>query len=240
MTDNADRLGDTARPIEQQSVVELVLAEVRRLILDGSLPAGAPLSITDLANRLQVSHIAVRELLRLLEGECLVELRRSRSAVVAQLSTNDLEGIFHLRAVLESEIMARATKVYTDADIAWIQAAWAALERRPEDNAETLSERHIEFHRRLYLPAMNDWDRRLGDIVWQASDRYMYLILGSAMPMDDPMHFRDVHTELLEAARARSARMARRAVAEHLRSGVELLAAHLDAAAGSQLPETAV
>ena len=167
-------------------------------------------------------------------------LALSRSAVVAQLSTNDLEGIFHLRAVLESEIMARATKVYTDADIAWIQAAWAALERRPEDNAETLSERHIEFHRRLYLPAMNDWDRRLGDIVWQASDRYMYLILGSAMPMDDPMHFRDVHTELLEAARARSARMARRAVAEHLRSGVELLAAHLDAAAGSQLPETAV
>jgi DNA-binding GntR family transcriptional regulator len=229
----ADPAVDTARyspgprPVAQKSVVELVIDEVRRSILEGSLAPGAPVSIADLSNRLQVSHIPVREALRRLEGEGLIELRRSRSAVVASLSPEDLHHVFHLRALLEADLMARAVKAYTDEDIEKLEAAYDALKRRPDDSAEDLSTRHTYFHHLLYAPAASDWDWRLYDILWQAGERYMYLILGSTILDGSPTLFREVHTDLLEAARARSVRHARKAVSEHLQSGIELVGSRL-------------
>jgi DNA-binding GntR family transcriptional regulator len=215
------------RPVAQRSVVELVIDEVRRSILEGSLPPGSPVSIADLSSRLQVSHIPVREALRRLEGEGLIELRRSRSAVVASLTTEDLHHVFHLRALIESDMMARAVKEYSDTDIETIEAAYGALERQPADTAEDLAGRHTAFHRLLYAPAASDWDWRVFEILWQAGERYMYLILGSTMLDGSATHFRDVHTDLLEAARAHSVRLARKAVADHLQMGIELVGAKL-------------
>lgn len=209
-----------ARPIAQVSVVELVIDEIRRLIVEGALPAGAPVSIADLSERLQVSHIPVREALRRLEGEGLIELRRSRSAVVAAISAEDLRQIFHLRALLEGDIMARAVKVYDEADLMAIEDAWRALERRPDDTVADLAGRHVDFHRQINLPVMNDWDLRLGEILWQAGDRYMYLILSAEVMTGDPTAFRGVHEGLLHAARSGSASVARRAVREHVDRGI--------------------
>jgi DNA-binding GntR family transcriptional regulator len=221
------RIHPGPRPVTQKSVVELVIDEVRRSILEGSLPPGAPVSIADLSNRLEVSHIPVREALRRLEGEGLIELRRSRSAVVASMTAEDLDHVFHLRRLIECDLMARAVKAYTDEDIRRIEAAWAALERQPDDTAEDLAARHTAFHHVLYAPAASDWDWRVYDILWQAGERYMYLILGSTMLNGDPRHFRDVHTELVEAARERSVRLARKAVTDHLQMGIELVGSRL-------------
>jgi DNA-binding GntR family transcriptional regulator len=224
---DSSRSNPGPRPVTQRSVVELVIEEVRRSILEGSLPPGAPISIADLSSRLQVSHIPVREALRRLEGEGLIELRRSRSAVVASLTTADLHDVFRLRLLVESDMLARAVKDYTDNDIEKIEAAYDALERRPEDTAEDLSARHTEFHNLLYAPAASDWDWRVYEILWQAGERYMYLILGSTMIDGSPTHFREVHTDLLDAARARSIRLARKAISEHLQMGIELVGAKL-------------
>lgn len=212
-----------ARPIAQRSVVDLVIDEVRRLILAGSLKPGSTLSITELAHRMQVSHIPVREALRRLETEGLIELRRSRSAVVADLSVDDVEQVFHLRTLLESDFMARAVKRYTDEHLAKCEEAWEALAWGPGDTAVTMSERHVEFHRSLYLPALTDWDMRVGQILWQASGRYIYLILGSPEVAADPNHFRDAHRDLMDAAQARSVRLVRKATEDHNASGVRLV-----------------
>jgi DNA-binding GntR family transcriptional regulator len=213
----------TPRPIAQRSVVELVIEEVRRLILEGSLRPNSTLSITDLSNRLQVSHIPVREALRQLETEGLIELRRSRSAVVADLSVEDVHQVFHLRTLLESDFLARAVKLYTDEYIAHCEQAWEALTWGAGDTAVSLSERHAEFHRRLYTPALTDWDMRVGQILWQASGRYIYLILGSSEVASDPNRFRDAHRDLMDAATARAVKLARKATAEHNESGVVLV-----------------
>jgi DNA-binding GntR family transcriptional regulator len=227
---NSSRSPSGPRPVAQKSVVELVIDEVRRAILEGSLAPGAPVSIAELSSRLEVSHIPVREALRRLEGEGLIELRRSRSAVVAALSTDDLEHVFRLRALIEGDMMARSVKLYSDEDIVDIEAAFENLTRTPSDTAEDISARHTHFHRLLYGPAASDWDWRLFDLLWQAGERYMYLILGTTMLEGTPEHFREVHTKLLEAAQARSPRLARKAVSDHLESGIDLVSAKLTAA----------
>jgi DNA-binding GntR family transcriptional regulator len=215
------------RPVTQRSVVDLVIDEVRRSILDGSLRPGAPVSIAELSARLEVSHIPVREALRRLESEGLIELRRSRSAVVARLSREDLANVFHLRELLEGDVMARAVKAYTDDDLADIEAAWERLEIEPGDDAESLSGRHTALHNLLLRPAATEWDWRLLDVTWQAGERYMFLILAETLA-DDPTTFRDVHRDLVDAAHTRSARQARKAVREHLLSGLDLIGPALD------------
>src|SRR5262249_4797780 len=115
---------------------------------------------------------------------------------------------------------------YTDEHIAWLEEAHAALEVRSGDTSEELAARHAEFHRLLYAPAASEWDWRLFEILWQAGERYMFLILGSSMRVGDT-DFRDAHTALLDAARARSVRLARRATADHLAGGVRLVGAAL-------------
>jgi DNA-binding GntR family transcriptional regulator len=213
--------------VAKQSIVELVIEQVRRSILAGSLPPGSQVSIADLSAQMNVSHIPVREALRRLEGEGLVELRRGRSAVVAPLSREDLADVFGMRALLEAELMAEAAKRYSDEDAAAVEAGYEALAVRPGDDAETLSSRHIEFHRLLVEPAATEWSRRLLDMLWLAGERYMFLILAQSLA-GSPTYFRDGHAGLLEAVRARSPRAARRAVRVHLDSGVELIGPTLE------------
>ena len=214
-------------------MVDLVIREVRRSILDGSLPPGAPVSIAELSERLDVSHIPVREALRRLEGEGLVELRRSRSAVVAPLSRRDFEDVFHLRGLLEADAYARAAKRFTDEDLEDLEAAWEALAVRPEDELEAVSARHVEFHRLLARPAASEWDWRLLDLIWQANERYMFLILGELME-EEPIRFRDAHLPFMDAVRARSPRLVRAAVTSHLAHGLALIGPRLEALGGAR------
>jgi DNA-binding GntR family transcriptional regulator len=95
------------RPIESRSVVEQVMTELRRSVLSGALAPGRDLSLRELAEMLQVSIIPVREALRSLESEGLVVTRPGRSARVAPLDLDELQGLYRLRRRLEPEIAQR-------------------------------------------------------------------------------------------------------------------------------------
>jgi DNA-binding GntR family transcriptional regulator len=210
--------------VAKRSVVELVIEEVRRSVLDGALAPGATVSIAELSDRLAVSHIPVREALRRLEGEGLIVLRRSRPPIVAPLSLRDLEDIFRLRALFEADTLARAVTLYTPEDLAAIEQAWEALRIQPGDDAGALFQRHREFHSLLLRPATGEWHQRILDILWQAGERYVRLLIVAMRPASFPSRLQDAHALLLDAALSRSARAARRATLEHRDSAIQLIA----------------
>lgn len=215
-----------SRPVRSRSVVDLVIDEVRRTILDGSLAPGAPVVISELSAQLDVSHIPVREALRRLEGEGLIELRHGRSAVVAPLSADDLAQVFRLRALLEADVVARAVEHYTDEELDELEHTYDALAVVPGDDADSLSARHNDFHRLLVRPAATEWDWRLLDMLWQAGERYVFLILAEALA-GPPTDLRSKHTDLLTAARSRSATGLHEAIRAHLAAGVALIGLQL-------------
>ena len=90
-----------------------------------------------------------------------------------------------------------------------------------------MSARHTTLHNLLLRPAANEWDWRLLDVTWQAGERYMFLILAETLA-DEPATFRNVHRDLVDAALQRSQRAARRAVREHLASGLDLIGPALE------------
>jgi DNA-binding GntR family transcriptional regulator len=210
--------------VAARSLVELVLDELRRSLLDGSLVPGASFSIADLSDRLGVSHIPVREALRRVEAEGLVELRHARSARVAPMSRDDLTEVFRLRALLEADTMARAVELYTADDLAAIERAWQALLIDRDEQPEEVFIRHRAFHELLVEPAAAAWDRRLLGILSRAGERYVALLIRERDLAQAPESLRELHSGLVEAAASGSPEQARSAVREHLETAVGFIA----------------
>lgn len=88
-----------ARP---RSLTEMVIAELRELIVSGRLMLGEQLSESALAEQLGVSRTPVREAFLRLETERLVEVRPQRGTFVFQYGAAELRDICEMREVLET------------------------------------------------------------------------------------------------------------------------------------------
>lgn len=210
------RVSSGIQPVRQLSIVDRVAAEIRRSILIGALPPGQPFSIADLCAQLQVSHIPVREALQRLEREGLLRLRPGRSAVVAPVDADDLKEIYRLRRLLEVDLAGRACPRFSDRDLAQLKAHLEAFFTEPPDADRMLSEHH-EFHLALLRPAASDWDLRILQILWNASERYVRLFYANTVfDVEQAAQRTRAHASLLAAAQSRSPEQLQQAVRKHL------------------------
>src|SRR6202011_675306 len=90
-----------AAPLAIASVVDLVYSAIRDRITEGSLERGARIHQEDLAEDLGVSRTPVREALRRLAAEGLVEMRTNRGARVADVGPGDMRSAYEARLVIE-------------------------------------------------------------------------------------------------------------------------------------------
>ena len=109
------------------TAVDAVYEVLRRSILDGELPPGHRLRSDVLANDLNVSRTPVREALRKLETEGLVDASRS-GLVVRQSTEEDLIEIFYLREALEGMAARLAAENATRAEIDELHALFEDME----------------------------------------------------------------------------------------------------------------
>ena len=87
---------------------EFVVDAIREKILKGEVKAGQPLRQAALAEELDVSRIPVREALLQLEAEGLVKFQAHKGAIVTELNAAHVDELFELRAMLESDLLARS------------------------------------------------------------------------------------------------------------------------------------
>lgn len=204
------------RPIESQSVTNLVTTELRRSIVSGDLAPGQTFSLREIAGMLDVSFIPVREALRNLEGEGLVITRPGRSAMVAPLDLDDLHAIYRLRMSLEPELAGRSCRLIDDAELDRLETEADGF----GDEARTMQaiyDSHHEFHTALLAPAASVWDMRVLSTLWRAAERYIRIGFGKLDPDPDEHHRRrDAHEDLIEAFRLRDPEHVAAAVRTHL------------------------
>ena len=204
------------RPIESRSVADQVMLELRRSILCGALAPGREFSLRELAEMLQVSIIPVREALRSLETQGLVQMRPGRSAAVAPLDLGELQSIYRLRRRLEPEIGQRSCGLISDGELDRLddQAAEFGTEQLTMNE---IYEAHHEFHLALLAPAATSWDLRILSTLWRACERYIRIGWGKLDPEPNEHHRRETHhRELVAAFRQRDPETAARAVHQHL------------------------
>ena len=102
-------------------------AALRTAILDGELRPGQRVSQEAWAARVGVSMIPVREALRALAGEGLVAYRPRRGYAVTELDLDDLDEVYRLRALLETEALREARVPNGGGPYSSITASAAAL-----------------------------------------------------------------------------------------------------------------
>ncbi|WP_081795398.1 GntR family transcriptional regulator [Nocardioides sp. URHA0020] len=210
--------GAPVRPTTHLSMVDRVTDELHRAILTGAIRPGAVVSIVELCEQFDVSHIPVREALRRLESEGLVSLRPGRSAVVASLSPDDLAHIYRLRRLIEVDLVMRAMATMTPERLELAEAAldeYADIAHEPS----AVSAAHHAFHAALLDDVTGAIDRRVLEILRHSAGRYLHLMTDDLDRAPETAAARvDEHRALLDLARAGKAEALRDAWLEHLES----------------------
>ena len=125
-----------------------VAALLREEIMDGTLPPGTRLRQEELAGRVGGSRIPVREALRLLEAEGLVETEPNRGARVVLRDAREVDLLYQMREQLEPLALAESVPRLGRADLAELDALQARIERWEGVAAFVRLDR--EFHLRTY------------------------------------------------------------------------------------------
>ncbi len=133
---------------------------MRSAILDGRLPCGIALRQQDLADLFGVSRMPVREALRQLEAQSLLNVVAHKGAVVAPLVQGDAVETYALRILLESEALRLSVPLLEAADLE--QAARYIDQLETEQDYTEIGRLNRLFHMSLYSKAPN---RRLLKLV---------------------------------------------------------------------------
>jgi DNA-binding GntR family transcriptional regulator len=133
-----------------RSASDHALEELRAMIVSGRIAPGTELSQVGLAETLGISTTPLREALRQLEAEGLVEQRRNRRPRVPPFDPLDLDAVYSNRVLLESLAVSLAVPRMTGDDHAELHAELDAMDAaRAAGDGDAWDAAHSRFHARL-------------------------------------------------------------------------------------------
>jgi len=162
--DSSGRGGhDGAAPAAELST-EVVHDRLRTAILRGELDPTVPLSQVQLAARLGVSRTPLREALRMLQREGLIDSEPNRRVRVAELSLADLEQLYAARVLIEALAVRMTVPAYTAADLAELKGALAEMTELKGHDLDMWEAAHQRYHGLLRKYAGERIARLAGDL----------------------------------------------------------------------------
>ena len=114
--------------LRTHTLATLAHRELERMILSGDVPAGGKLNEADVAAQLGVSRGPVREAFRALEETGLVRIEKNRGVFVRQISVEEADEIYDVRASLDEMIGRRVANVATVEQIGQLRTLIAQME----------------------------------------------------------------------------------------------------------------
>jgi DNA-binding GntR family transcriptional regulator len=177
---------------------DLAYNRVREKILSGEFAPGSVINQAALAGTIGISTTPLREALRRLKAEGLVELDAHRDARVTELRAEEARDLVEMRRSLDPLAAALAAGRRTKADLAEIRDALAEL--RPLDGNSDFAHllRHRRFHRAIYLASHNDLLIETLEGLWDKADRYRRLALEADRTAEEKAKIADEHQLLLD------------------------------------------
>ena len=200
-----------------------VAERLRSMVFERDLAPGELIDEVGLAARWKISRTPLREALKVLAAEGLVELEPRRGSRVVALSDDDADALFPVMALLEGRCAVEVKLRASDTDVAELRRLHETLERHAaaQDIDAYYRANHV-FHTRLQALAANRWlDRVTGDL-----RRFARLLRGRQLMLPGRIE-RSIaeHRELIDAIERRDAERAGNAMHAHLMSQLVALKA---------------
>ena len=173
---------------------------LRDAITKGELAPGTRLIEQDVSQQLGISRGPLREALRLLETEGLVNSYPGRGSFVAELSERDIVEIYSLRTILEEEAIRLATRNSSREDIMELEKILEEMfQAAKEDNHALVLDLDLHFHQKIW--GMADHSRLEAFLKEIAIQAKMYISVQTSMYDDLPTGISD-HKTILKHLKA--------------------------------------
>ena len=215
------RLEDS--PLNPDQVANLL----RRAIREGVRRPGDELIQDELARRLGVSRIPLREAFRTLAAEGLITIRPGRGATVTKLDLAEVTELYNLRLVLEPPLAEPVMANHTNADIDRLTAMVAQMEEDTGEDPEAWSNFNYEFHRSTYELANRPHTLRLVTQILNLVEPYSRIYVHYLDHLD---RVHAEHRMMIEALRSGDSNLLASAIADHLEGARDGLAKAMESA----------
>jgi DNA-binding GntR family transcriptional regulator len=199
---------------DARSLADRAYYRIREWIVSLDLAPGSLISERELMERLGLGRTPVREALRALARERLVDVYPRRGMFVADVDVHDLAGLSEVRAVVESCAARLAAERATDADRRELAALLAELEETEADGGERmLIDLDQRIHRQIYRCAHNPFLEATLDEYYMLTLRIWFLALDRVTRLQDAVR---EHRALLQAILDGDAQRAEDVMREHV------------------------
>jgi DNA-binding GntR family transcriptional regulator len=216
--------------IPRAALHEQVTQRLRQMLVEGRIAPGAKLNERELAELLRVSRTPLREAIKMLAAEGLVELLPNRGAIAVALTQADVLHTFEVMAGLEAQSGELAAQRVTPEELAEIQAMhfemMAAYTRRDLSTYYSLNAR---IHNAINSAAKNPV---LATVYQQVNARLQALRFRSNQDGEKWKRAMKEHEEMIEALAAHDGAAMREVLLAHLRNKRDVVLEQLSAVAG--------
>lgn len=200
--------------ISRLSLHDQVAVRLRTLLIEGRIAPGAKLNERELTALLQVSRTPLREAIKLIAAEGLVDLLPNRGAVAVKLTEADIHNSFEVLAGLEAMSGELAAQRITEAELAEISAMHfemlAAFTRRDLSNYYRLN---AAIHAAINHSAKNPVLTRTFNAI---NARVQSLRFRTNLNEAKWKHAMQEHEQMVQALRARDGAAMRQVLVQHL------------------------
>lgn len=215
----------TASPIPRLSLHDEVVARLRDLIIRGELGPNERLGERELCERFEISRTPLREALKVLAAEGLIELLPHRGARVASLTRADVQHMFEVMASLEALSGELAAERITEEQLAEIDALHAGmLEAYQRRDLPVYFDRNQAIHERIIVASGNPV---LGEVYQGLSARIRRARYAANTSEERWAAAVREHEAMLAALHARDAAGLAEILRDHLHKKCEVVLAHL-------------
>jgi DNA-binding GntR family transcriptional regulator len=202
------------RAADARSLSDRAYYAIRELIVTLELPPGSVVSERELMERLGLGRTPVREALRDLARERLVDVYPRRGIFVSGVDVGDIAGLSEVRLALESQAAGLAAERRNNADRIATEMLLEELERTADEHDERrLIELDQRIHRHVYHCTHNPFLEATLEEYYVLTLRIWFLALDRVERLDDAIR---EHRELLEAIRDRDAERAEAVMRLHV------------------------
>ena len=195
------------------SLAEQAYSSIRRLIVTAELAPGSVLSEAELQDSLGLGRTPIREALRTLANDHLVDVYPRRGMFVAGVDVRDLRALSEVRAVLEPFAAGIAAERRDDSDVAAIDQLLAEIREHENVDIRTLIDLDERIHHRVYAATHNSF--LISDLnrYYTHALRIWFLALDNVENLTEAV---EEHAELLTAIRDSNARLAVKIMTRHI------------------------
>ncbi|SMR83477.1 transcriptional regulator, GntR family [Aliiroseovarius halocynthiae] len=205
------------------SATTIIFDALKQAIVEGELEDGTPLRQDEIAKMFNTSRIPVREAILKLEEHGLVTSKRYKGAVVSSLTQDEVREIFDFRALLESNVIAKAVPKMDDQVLRKARGYYEALATSTDPSE--WGDLNRKFHETHYAASGLTYHLAEIDNALNRIDRY----LRARILMDNGVVRADSdHQEIQEACEAGDANRAAELTFRHIEKAREKLLAFLD------------